>query len=164
MPIVDPVSQAKDMEKEVARFGKFKKDFLDTLFIAYKKNGDAYRHGRGILNEGEKEIAKARKELADCIERYNDVVKQTNTNRELMRQIGKGLEEARKRLDPIDKDVKEAAAEGEKMLKINKNHAALTAALASCAAARKDMQRLDEKAAELSGECGAVPAFSTIAQ
>jgi chromosome segregation ATPase len=163
MAIVDPVSQSKDMEKQVAKFEKFKKDFFDTLFVAYKKNGDAYRHCRAILSEGEKEIAKARKELADCIDRYNDVVKQTNTNRDLMRQIGKGLEEAGKRLDPIDKEIKDAAAEGEKMLKINKNHAALTSALAACAAARKEASRVSDKAVEYARECGAVPSYSPIA-
>lgn len=164
MAIVDPGSQAKEMEKEVAKYAKLKKDFFDTLFIAHKKDGSAYFSCVQILAEGKKEIAKARQELADCIQRYDDCVKQTNRNRELMRQIGKGLETAIERLDPIDKDIKEAAEVGDKMLKINKNHAALTSALGACTAARKDLFRVGEKANGLALECKDLKAYEPIGQ
>jgi hypothetical protein len=162
MPILDAASQAKDLEKEVARYEKFKKEVCDTLFIAFRKNGDAYHHGKAILYEGEKEIAKARKELADCIERYDDIVKQTNRNRELVRQIGKGLEEAMKQLTPLDKELKSLAEDGDKLLKVNKNHAALSAALTACATARKDLSRVSAKAVDIAQQCEGLKVYEPI--
>jgi hypothetical protein len=67
-----------------------------------------------------------------------------------------------KRLDPLDKDIRDAAEGGEKMLKINKNHAALTAALAACAKARKEVTRVSDKAGQVAEECRGLRAFEPI--